>query len=521
MTAKNNIEKKLEELGQVIGTDPSLVENVMSRVETTPISEPDRIGKLRDMLVIRKLLMNRFTKLAAAAVIIVAVFVSIHKFSAFDGATVVYAITDAPEVLQEANIIHIKMQSYLEEVNCGHDRKISLSPSTYEFWYDMEEGWSRAKSIGHYVDSHNCTYDERPSESVFDGQYLLEIDHHTKEAKYFLLSPFCRQLDTYISLREINFYLFGDLSQLKNTIIVDHQNINGQEYDIWQGEIINHKTGEKEIWKYWIRPDTGELGRIQTWNREDNGLWRLSSEVMEIEYDMNVSSDIFETVPPVGYTLVNTKETATPRHLEYQSNLLKAEAATCNGEFWLWASRKIGFTLENGIVILAWSSASSNQQLPQEDIFKALEPGGPLPELPWEVSNITAICFDGEIEYTGRHLSYTSKNNEFFEWGIYVPTSQPRERTEVVRYCIPYHLNVKVPGPEDYECPEFAMVNLGDLESNEDFMSDDILVESTKDFDKWVLGAMAELSGSGKAPDDITYELVLELSQQIRESLSD
>jgi hypothetical protein len=515
MAHKDKLENKLEELGRAVGCDDSIVDTVMSRIEARTFGESKRV---KNEFLVRKIIMNRFTKLAAAASIIVAIFFGI-KFFAFDGTAVVYAITDAPEVLKKADIIHIKMQSYPEDVNCGNGRKISLSPSTYEFWYDMEKGWSRAKSIGHYVDSYNCTYEERPSERVFDGQYLLEIDHDTKEVKYFLLSPFCRQLNTHNFLKEINFYLFGDLSQLKNTIIIDQQNINGQEYDIWQGEIINHKTGMKEIWKYWIRPDTGELGRIQTWSPEDNGLWRLSSEVMEIEYDMNISSDMFETVPPVDYTMVNIKETATVRQLEYQSNLLRAESATCNGEFWIWASRKIGFTLEDGSVILGWSSASSNQGVPQGDVFKVLAPGGPLPELPWEISNITAICFDGEVKYTGRHLAYTSKNNEFFEWGIYVPISKQPESSEVVRYCIPYHLNVKVPRPEDYNCPEFEMVDLGDLESKEDFMSDDIPVESVEDFNKWILGAMAELSENGKAPENITYERVLRLAEQIRESL--
>ena len=430
MAHKDKLEKKLEELGRAVGFDDSIFDTVMSRIEGRSFSESKRI---KNKYLVRRIIMNRFTKLATAAAIIAAIFVGI-KFFALDGATVVYAITDAPEVLKKASIIHIRMQGYPEQVDCGDGRKISLSPSSYEFWYDMETGRTRKKSVGHYVDSYNCTYEERPSESVFDGQYLLEIDHHSKEVEYFLLSPFCRQLETHNFLSEINYYLFGDLSQLRNTIIVDQQDISGREYDIWQGEIINNKTGGKEIWKYWINPDTGELGRIQTWNRADNGLWRLSSEVMEIEYDMNISSGMFETVPPVGYAMVTKKETATARQLEYQSNLLRAEAATCKGEFWIWASRKIGFTLENGSVILGWSSASSNQEVPQGDVFKVLEAGGPLPELPFEISDITAICFDGEVKYTGRHLAYTSKNNKFFEWGIYVPISESPERSKVVRY---------------------------------------------------------------------------------------
>ena len=46
-----------------------------------------------------------------------------------------------------------------------------------------------------------------------------------------------------------------------------------------------------------------------------------------------------------------------------------------------------------------------------------------------------------------------------------------------------------------------------------------ILIETAENFDWWVLGAMAELSDDGKAPEDITYQTVLQLAEQIRKSL--
>ncbi|MDH4241457.1 MAG: hypothetical protein OEW48_18005, partial [Phycisphaerae bacterium] len=47
-----------------------------------------------------------------------------------------------------------------------------------------------------------------------------------------------------------------------------------------------------------------------------------------------------------------------------------------------------------------------------------------------------------------------------------------------------------------------------------------IVIESGEDFDKWVLGAMAELSDSGVPPQDLTYEGVLALSKQIAGELT-
>ena len=47
----------------------------------------------------------------------------------------------------------------------------------------------------------------------------------------------------------------------------------------------------------------------------------------------------------------------------------------------------------------------------------------------------------------------------------------------------------------------------------------ELTINKEAEFDTWVLGAMAELSEDGKAPEDVTYEKVLRLAQQIRESL--
>jgi len=46
-------------------------------------------------------------------------------------------------------------------------------------------------------------------------------------------------------------------------------------------------------------------------------------------------------------------------------------------------------------------------------------------------------------------------------------------------------------------------------------------IETSEDFDEWVLGAMAELSDDGKAPEGFTYDEVLELAEEIRASMEE
>jgi len=77
MTAKEPIEEKLEKLGRAIGSDDSLVKNVMNRIDAEA-AESHRSRNLKNKLILRRFIMNRFTKLTAAAVIIIAVLVGIH-----------------------------------------------------------------------------------------------------------------------------------------------------------------------------------------------------------------------------------------------------------------------------------------------------------------------------------------------------------------------------------------------------------------------------------------------------------
>ncbi len=45
-------------------------------------------------------------------------------------------------------------------------------------------------------------------------------------------------------------------------------------------------------------------------------------------------------------------------------------------------------------------------------------------------------------------------------------------------------------------------------------------IETEEDFDKWILGAMAELSDDGKSPENVTYKNVLQLTKRLRGSVA-
>ena len=105
MTAKEPIEEKLEKLGRAIGSDDSLLENVMNRIDSEP-TESRRIDNLKNKLILRRFIMNRFTKLTAAAVIIIAVVLSVTILD--KSVTSAYAIEQTIEANYGLRYLHTK-----------------------------------------------------------------------------------------------------------------------------------------------------------------------------------------------------------------------------------------------------------------------------------------------------------------------------------------------------------------------------------------------------------------------------
>ncbi len=116
MTTDKNIENKLEELGQTIGSDESIVEKVITHINAEPIVESKQIK--------RRFIMNHLTKFAAAAVIIAAIALSIS----FWGKSIptAYALDQTIEANHRVRYIHIK------NFDPSHDEP-------KEYWVECDE----------------------------------------------------------------------------------------------------------------------------------------------------------------------------------------------------------------------------------------------------------------------------------------------------------------------------------------------------------------------------------------------
>ncbi len=101
MTSKKTIEKRLEKLAQAISPDETLIENVMSRINTKSIAIPFTVISQN---IWRTIMKSPITKLATAAVIIIAAVLLITILD--KSATPAYALEHTIEAGRSIRYIH-------------------------------------------------------------------------------------------------------------------------------------------------------------------------------------------------------------------------------------------------------------------------------------------------------------------------------------------------------------------------------------------------------------------------------
>ena len=373
----------------------------------------------------------------------------------------------------------------------------------FEYWYDFENGRYRRYKPGG-IDKD--TGEPRYYTTVSDGQYVMGESYHRpvkgdpwKSISFTKLSPFKARLEAYKHSYEVLMRKFGNIDQIKGSTKIAQEEIEGTVFDIWQNEFYL-ADGRRIKIRTWLAPDSGDIGRVLFWEkkRKDDLNWRLGLDFHTIELDAVPPAGIFNTEPPAGSKLDNTKETAHTSAL----GIARQRAMIMIEDYEL--HRHIGFTLSDGSVILCWSCPEKNRSS-QADLFENLTPGGRLPEFAAKIEGLTSIPLELGVNYVGYHLTYTQKDGNFYEWSLYMPDSESPARSSLLGY----DLSVKY---------EVDKNRFGTRPGN---LSDDLAIESSYDFNIWVRGAMAELSDDGKAPEDITYESVLQLAERIRKSLSE
>ncbi len=489
MTTEEDLEKFIKETA--LGTKTEMNEVVRSRIFQAFEKSKQTKSALPEPNIWRIIMKSKITKLAAAAVIIVAVLFGLHWFGA---AVPAYGITEALDLWRNAEIIHIKGWRY---IHTGDDTQLEKFP--FESWFDKKNGllrdWWPVDWFGDYT-----TETPRYYLTISDGQYVMETSCYTSfddnkihpVVSFTKLSLFQQRLR--IRTMEPFPAFIGNLDKVKGFTKVGRERIKNKTVDIWQGEITAAgKTIPYTKKKIWLSPDTGEIVRIFNWRNaeKDSVRWVSSSDTDTIEYDVAPPANCFNIDPPEGHKLLNTKETATENELGEDGSGIRFYGC-------------IGFTLEDGSVIYGWHSNHKPNES-QAHLFEDLKPGGLLPNLPAQIIELKPWPVEEDITFAGRHLTFTQKKGKFYEWGIYVPNKKMPKRDTFNAYKVIQKYNGTEPRS---------------FGGRPNLIGQELAINSEQEFDTWVRGAMAELSDDGKVPVHVTYENVLQLAKRIRKSLN-
>jgi len=446
----------------------------------------------------RIIMKSKVSKIAAAAMIIIAAAVCVQHFGgSFRATSTAYGITDLPHLLSETRTLHVRSTAYLYEPDAEQPEFDEATVIPCELWLDVPDmrehfvsymSWSRP----------NGKKGLNKVEGFRDRDLAMDIDHTEKTVRFNKVSMVKRRL----AMRDtIQRYLNRITEeQLDHFIKVGQETINGIIFDIWEREDIDiHDAQTRKRIKCWLAPATGELGRIYIWQKNGERDWRLGWCADTIERDIDIADSVFEFNVPEDYKYNNTLENA------YVGEGLGAGWSRMGGARVCLA---INFTLDDGSVIVAWHSDDLQKDRYEEQghLFQDLVPGSELPKLPMVIYGLKTIRKESysppETFYVGRHLAFTKKDRWYYEWALFVLKEPLPLTTERRTYRMLCEFNLPSEQPPEVGNP----------------MSENKI--EAEEFDTFVRGAMAELSDSCTVPEHVTYQKVMELAEQIRSSIN-
>jgi len=456
---------------------------------------PSETTAIRIQPVWSKIMKSRAAQGAIVTMIIIGALIGIKLL---DG-TPVYGMSEVVEQLRNARTIHIYNSIHYEK-NQAIERNEKY---VLEDWIDIEGGRTRTSAFGiirvHNRESGKPQMIQALIEHVFDGEYQMQVNQHFKSVHFNKLSNFQKLLHTKKAVESFLDKTYLSSKELSEYVKVGQEKIDNEQLDIWQRKKLFTNSIYKTI--CWVKPSTCEIRYVKAWKKkkdDDKGEWKLVSDV-KIEFNVTPPPNTFSTEVPEGYRHANTKDTA------YESPLRSRQLPLETIE----GSIVTAFTLPDGSVIMGWYSEDKNNTSPDDSIFENLEAGGDIPKLPAEIYSIESFEDKetgtlSDTIYYGRHLAYTKKEGRFYEWSIYIPDKNIVQQEALPRYRVLAKLN-----PETRQDP------------NREYLDRTVssLTIRPSEFNAFVLGAMKECSDNPEAIENITYDMVSELSNKIRNSI--
>ena len=310
MTSKDNLEEKLHDLSQAMGSDDKLVENVMSNINTE--SAASDAGARRVKRIIMK---HSFVKLVAAAVIIVVLWSLVSYFGgSMNGTSNVYAAMI--EALHSVDTVNVS--GWTMRIHPGHTTVLDTPFDTSER-YPIEI-WEWFTEDGVYR-----MYDKQgPVTSWHDGdlRYQYRADKDTLYIDTYKASPrFSHKFQSFF--REIEPLMKCDVNEAtvhvqadRTTILVSYVT-DGRKARRFQ---LEREGRRKEIW---FDNETGLVEEINAYVFDD-GQWKQWRHGV-FAYDQDIPANIRAYVPPDAERVEYSSD-IDPKYKEYHSRLREIAA---------------------------------------------------------------------------------------------------------------------------------------------------------------------------------------------------
>lgn len=134
MNIRETVEEKLEKLGRAIGSDDSLIENLMNRIDAKAFEKSKNAGRSNSKLITGRFTMNYIWKIAAAAAIIVVLALSIAVVDKVTSPA--YAFEETLEAVKDIRFIHVVSRDEAGQVK--DERWIEIGPDGFQVRYRQD-----------------------------------------------------------------------------------------------------------------------------------------------------------------------------------------------------------------------------------------------------------------------------------------------------------------------------------------------------------------------------------------------
>jgi hypothetical protein len=375
----------------------------------------------------------------------------------------------------------------------------------FEQWYDFENGRYRRESTS------NRDGEIVNSLTVCDGEYVMRESAYKPVGEPWHDVVNFERVDPNAKSDGTMLDHYKQLRRVEGFSKAGEEIINGQRYDIWQGEFDSGVADyvKRVRFEVWLCPATGTVGRTRWWIRQKDQ-WVTTYERTLIVRDVPLPEGLFVTEPTPGIEIGTSKEEATiPDRVPFIEEDLyedtKFRYASLNYRV------RMAFALNDGSLLACWQGVDGLESHDQSKYFADLQTGADLPKLPVEVFALSPVPNVRDVIFAGFHLAHTEKETEqgrrWYEWSLYVPDREPPQPEAVMNYRIHYRLNV-----ERTEAIE--------IRSRQTSTPDPQRIETQADFETKVLQAMAQRTDDGAIPEHVTYENVLWLAEQLRAAVA-